>query len=70
MSKILTPSNKDSFSSGGTSDILPQERKKASFNILLMTNILDGGERMTAKRKFIMTPVIDKEHSGINDDTD
>ena len=50
----LTPSDTESFTSGGTAHILPKEREKASFDGKIMTNALDGGKKMTAKRKFIM----------------
>ena len=39
--------------SGGTSDVLPAERAKASFDVETMTNVLDGGRAYTAKRRWI-----------------
>ena len=42
--------------SGGTSAILPAERKKATFDIEKLTNLLDGGPEMTKKRRFILSP--------------
>ena len=50
---VLTPSNTQSFTSGGTSDVLPKERAKASFNVQELIHILNGGENNTKKRKFI-----------------
>jgi hypothetical protein len=48
----LEPSNKPSKVSGGTADELPLERKKASFDVEMMTNCLDGGKDQTARRRF------------------
>ena len=39
---------------GGTSDILPMERAKASFNTETLIKIMDGGEDYTTQRRFIM----------------
>lgn len=39
---LVEPSNKESRNSGGTADILPNERAKATFSIQKMTNVLDG----------------------------
>ena len=39
--------------SGGTSEILPMERAKASFDVEKMTNLLDGGVSQTIKRRWI-----------------
>jgi len=52
----LTPSNVESFNSGGTADILPSERAKATFNVEKMMNFLDGGPDATKRRKFILSP--------------
>jgi acyl-CoA oxidase len=51
------PSNKVSRNSGGTSDVLPNERKKATFNVHNMTAFLHGGEEKLAKRDFIRGPL-------------
>lgn len=40
---------------GGTSEILPAERAKATFPIEKMTNIIDGGEKYTKKRRWIVS---------------
>eukprot|EP00040_Diaphanoeca_grandis_P015320 m.78039 g.78039 ORF g.78039 m.78039 type:complete len:773 (+) comp25072_c0_seq1:205-2523(+) len=40
---------------GGTGNVLPIERAKASFNVENMTNILDGGEAFTTKRRWIQS---------------
>lgn len=53
------PSNQESFVSGGTADILPNERKKATFDVKKMHSILCGGDKMVARRKFIFSPVKD-----------
>jgi acyl-CoA oxidase len=53
----LTPSNTESRTSGGTSDILPEERKKASFNINELTEYLQGGKENVKRRKFIESMV-------------
>jgi len=52
----LTPSNQESWNSGGTADILPNERKKATFDVVKLTNILDGGPEKTKRRHFILSP--------------
>ena len=49
----LTSSNVASRTSGGTADILPKERKNASFDVQEMVHYLNGGEALTKKRKFI-----------------
>jgi len=41
---------------GGTADELPNERKKATFDIETMTNILDGGPKKTARRRWVLAP--------------
>jgi acyl-CoA oxidase len=51
-----TPSSTPSRNSGGTKDILVNERKKTTFEIEKMTNILDGGPKKTARRRFILSP--------------
>jgi flavocytochrome c len=49
----LIPSNTPSRTSGGTADILPNERKNASFDIQELTHILNGGKDSTKRRKFL-----------------
>jgi flavocytochrome c len=51
------PAKEQSLHSGGTMDILPAERAKASFKKELLTNILDGGPEKTKRRKFILSPL-------------
>lgn len=51
-----------SRNSGGTADILPNERKRSTFNIQTMTNILDGGPKKTRRRKFIESPTKDLDY--------
>ena len=53
----LVSSNTPSKYSGGTSDILSQERKNASFSVEEMIHVLNGGKEMTKRRKFIETVV-------------
>jgi hypothetical protein len=50
------PSNKESLVSGGTADVLPAERAKATFVVDKLTNILDGGPEKTRRRRFILSP--------------
>ena len=45
------------MNSGGTSHILPAERKRATFDVLKMTHVLDGGKANTARRHFIASPL-------------
>ena len=39
------PSNTPSKMSGGTNEVLTEERKNTSFNVEGLTNILDGGTK-------------------------
>ena len=39
--------------SGGTADILPAERAKASFDHDTMTGLIDGSKKVTRKRRWI-----------------
>lgn len=48
----LVPGKEQSKVSGGTAEELPMERKKATFDIEVMTNCLDGGKDQTARRRF------------------
>lgn len=50
------PSGVESRNSGGTADILPQERSRASFDVEKLINVLDGGEEKTARRRWILSP--------------
>ena len=50
----LSGSEAPSWNSGGTAGALPAERALASFDVELMTNILDGGEEETKKRRWII----------------
>jgi acyl-CoA oxidase len=59
-----TPSSEQSRYSGGTSHILPEERKKASFNVEDMTEYIIGGKDSVKRRKFIESMCNkDPEHS-------
>jgi acyl-CoA oxidase len=59
----LVPSNVQSRISGGTADILPMERKKATFDVNKLTTFLDGGKKNTKRRRFIISPNKDKDVS-------
>eukprot|EP01052_Picozoa_sp_SAG31_P012512 SAG31_NODE_733_length_12491_cov_7.073112_17_plen_131_part_00 len=50
----LQPSEHPSWNSGGTAGILPAERAKATFDVEIMTNLLDGGVEETERRRFIV----------------
>ena len=50
----LEPSSTPSPNSGGTSHMLPAERKKATFDVEKMTDVLYNGQ--ASKRKFILHP--------------
>ncbi len=50
----LVGSETPSWNSGGTAGALPAERALASFDVEKMTNILDGGEEETKKRRWII----------------
>lgn len=50
----LSGSEAPSWNSGGTAGALPAERALASFDVEQMTNILDGGEEETKKRRWII----------------
>eukprot|EP01083_Nonionella_stella_P291375 991488_1 len=54
-------SNTPSRNSGGTAPVLPAERKKATFDVKKLINILDGGEKKTKRRKFIESPTLDMD---------
>ncbi len=65
----LTPSNKASRTSGGTADMLPEERKMGSFNVQELVHYLNGGPEMTKKRKFIESVITkdpEEQHSLYN----
>jgi acyl-CoA oxidase len=53
----LAPSERESWSSGGTAGELPAERAKATFDVVKMTNWLDGGAERTEKRRWILAPL-------------
>ena len=59
------PSNKASPISGGTSDFLPDERKKASFNVKEMINILNGGKKATARKNLIRSTIKNNDYSEV-----
>jgi len=61
----LQPSNIESRVSGGTADMLPKERAKASFNVEKLTHYLDGGEEKTKKRRFILSPQAQADEWGL-----
>lgn len=51
----LTPGPVATRTSGGTSEYLPLERAKASFQVERMMNIFDGGKEQTKRRKWIQS---------------
>lgn len=54
----LQPGPVATRNSGGTSEELPLERKKASFDVEKMTNILDGGADQTRRRRWIQAAAV------------
>jgi flavocytochrome c len=56
----LTPSDKQSRTSGGTAHILPMERAKSTWDREELIDFLNGGKELTKKRKFIES-VINKD---------
>lgn len=63
---VLTPSNKESLLSGGTSEFLPNERKKATFDSEELYEILCGGKELVKRKKFLET-VITKDYHQFHD---
>ncbi|KAL1921131.1 uncharacterized protein VTP21DRAFT_10847 [Calcarisporiella thermophila] len=63
----MTPSNVESRTSGGTADVLKQERATATFAVDKMTNLLDGGEEKTKRRRFILSPLVKASAAGKHD---
>lgn len=53
----LTPGNKEGLTCGGTADILKNERKKTTFNIDELYEILCGGKELIKRRKFIESAI-------------
>ena len=60
---ILTPSNKLSFTSGGTKNILDEERRKSTFSSEKMCEILHGGKFQLARRRLIMASIKNNDYS-------
>lgn len=54
---VPKPGDPESLTCGGTAHILPEERKKATFSVELMTNAIDGSAEATKRRRFILTPL-------------
>jgi flavocytochrome c len=52
---VMKPSNVESAVSGGTADVLPAERAKATFDVEKLTTLLDGSPEATKRRKFILS---------------
>lgn len=59
---VLKPGNKESPVCGGTSEILPNERKKATFEINELYEYLCGGKEAVKRRKFIESVVTKDYH--------
>ncbi|KAJ9453660.1 putative peroxisomal acyl-coenzyme A oxidase 1.2 [Diplonema papillatum] len=52
----LTPSEEQSWSSGGTAGALPSERKTSTFDVKKMTEAIYGGPEQVARRQFVLAP--------------
>ena len=63
---VLTPGDKESLTCGGTSQILPNERKKANFDTQELYEFLCGGKELATRRKFIES-VITKDYHDFHD---
>lgn len=63
---ILTPGDKESLTCGGTANVLPEERKKATFDVNVLYEYLCGGKENVKRRKFIEN-VITKEYHDMHD---
>jgi hypothetical protein len=50
--------------SGGTAEVLPNERKNATFVTETMINTVDGSPEITARRRFIISPSEGSDASG------
>ncbi len=64
--RTFEPSSSQSLKSGGTAHILPNERKKATFNVEELIHFLNGGEDQTKRRKFIESSVDTDTHLKYN----
>jgi flavocytochrome c len=53
----LTPSDKQSRTSGGTAHILPMERAKSTFDKEELMHYLNGGRELTKRRKFVESTI-------------
>eukprot|EP01088_Endostelium_zonatum_P011412 TRINITY_DN25544_c0_g1_i1.p1 TRINITY_DN25544_c0_g1~~TRINITY_DN25544_c0_g1_i1.p1 ORF type:complete len:501 (-),score=105.77 TRINITY_DN25544_c0_g1_i1:98-1600(-) len=53
----------ESRTCGGTGGMLDAERKKATFDVLKLTHLLDGGPKKTKRRHFILSPTKDLDTS-------
>jgi len=47
------PVESESRDCGGTAHFLPSERKRATFDVLKMTHVIDGGAKATKRRRWI-----------------
>lgn len=63
---VLTPGTKESLTCGGTSHILPEERKKGTFDPEELYEYLCGGKELAKRRKFIES-VITKDYHEFHD---
>lgn len=59
---VLTPGNVESPTCGGTSDILPSERKKGTFDPKELYEFLCGGKELVKRRKFIESAITKDYH--------
>eukprot|EP01091_Cochliopodium_minus_P008486 TRINITY_DN1937_c0_g1_i3.p1 TRINITY_DN1937_c0_g1~~TRINITY_DN1937_c0_g1_i3.p1 ORF type:complete len:686 (-),score=130.72 TRINITY_DN1937_c0_g1_i3:399-2456(-) len=65
LKNITEYGDKPSWNSGGTSNFLPEERKKATFNSLDLSYLLYGGEKGYTKRKWVLDIAEGTDYSDI-----
>jgi acyl-CoA oxidase len=58
----VSPGDKESLTCGGTSHILPEERKNGTFKTEELYEFLCGGKEMMKRRKFIETAITKDYH--------
>ena len=63
---VMTPSNVESLTSGGTAGILDKERAGVTFSIGDLTDEINGGKEGTKRRKFVET-MINKDSAEVFD---
>mmetsp|Transcript_24293 Transcript_24293/g.29642 ORF Transcript_24293/g.29642 Transcript_24293/m.29642 type:complete len:715 (-) Transcript_24293:258-2402(-) len=63
---MMSEKSEQSWEFGGTSHILPRERERATFDVKEMTHFLDGGEKETARRRWIQNASKNHELQGMH----